>query len=371
MPSISEYRKMYKELDKEYKDIKKKYDDFLSGESKRCRMCQRIRKKGAFYATNNKMADSDGKMSICSDCLSNYCMDMMLKTNNDYKLSILKTCALANIEYNEEAIDDMLNDPRIKDPSGNFVSKFFGIYKSKLQFLISRDNLDGEHTFNPNKDVVRDISKQTERVKSRVENIKDLENKWGYGYSERELSAFEKKYEYLLPGYKIKTPLHEERLKSYVVHKVKEELATADGNVADAAKWQKMAKDSANDAKLNVRQLSKSDITGGIDLVPQLVEAVEEEASIIPIMPKLTEVAYDDADLIIWATTRKNCQNAGLKPPSYREIYEFYDKALEDYFEEQGFTKEEAEKEREKRKTVFRDLSDIYIDPLEKDDSHG
>jgi hypothetical protein len=203
--------------------------------------------------------------------------------------------------------------------------------------------------------------------KNKVEkyNLEELQEKYGYGFTSEEYFNFERKYKKITHGYVEKTALHTERLLSYIRNKVKEEMASANGDAALAERWSKMAASDATAAKLNVSQLSKNDITGGIDLIPQLVEAVEEYMSLIPLMPKLKEVPYDDADMIIWAFTNYVRRLEDKEEVSYKDVYKYYDEFLEDYFtNEKKLSKKEVEIEKKKRNNVFRDLGEKYYEPI-------
>ena len=61
-------------------------------------------------------------------------------------------------------------------------------------------------------------------------------------------------------NYTIQTNIHKEALLTYVRFKVKEELATAKGDVQEAQKWYSAAQDAADKAKLTPKQLSKADL---------------------------------------------------------------------------------------------------------------
>lgn len=195
-----------------------------------------------------------------------------------------------------------------------------------------------------------------------------LQEKYGYGYEDEEYLNFERKYKKLHKSYKEKTHIHTERLIDYIIKKVKEEMAIARGDVGEAKTYEVMAKNAAQAAKLNIHQLSKSDITGGIDLLPQLVEAVEEKASLIPIMTKLKEQPYDDADVIIWSIINKIRRIEEKPMVSYKTIWNFYDEMIEEFFKQKGYTEEQIENEKEKRRVPFRDLDKIYVEPLYTED---
>lgn len=125
-----------------------------------------------------------------------------------------------------------------------------------------------------------------------------------------------------------------------------------------------MASKAATDAKINVSQLSKSDISGGVDVLSQLCEAVETELGIIPLLPRLTAQPYDDADLIIWAIINYYRRLEDKEKVSYKDIYKFYDEMLEEDFKSKGLSSEEIDKLKKARNNVFRDLEDVYKEPL-------
>lgn len=197
--------------------------------------------------------------------------------------------------------------------------------------------------------------------------LTDLENKWGFGYTEEEYCYFEQKYRKLIDSYGEKTSLHTEALLTYIRFRVKEEMATAKGDATNASKWGSMAENASKNAKITVQQLSKSDISGGVDLMPQLFEAVENKLGIIPTLPYLKEQPYDDADLIIWSILNYSQRLEDKPRISYREIWDFYDEMLIDSYTQKGYSKERMEQERIKRNAIFRDLSEIYKEPIYED----
>jgi len=196
----------------------------------------------------------------------------------------------------------------------------------------------------------------------------EIVDKWGAGYSNEEYYYFEKKWNKLIDNYGQKTSFHIEGLITYIRLRVKEELATARGDLNEAKGWGAMAKDAATAAKINVSQLSKSDISGGVDLLPQLFEAVESEVGIIPILPYLKEQPYDDADLIIWCVVNYLRRLEDKPRVEYREIWNFYDEMFEDFYKQKGYSKEMIEKEKIKRNNVFRNLGELYKEPIYEDE---
>lgn len=198
-------------------------------------------------------------------------------------------------------------------------------------------------------------------------DIDELEEKWGFGYELNEYVLFEKKWIKLIDNYGRKTAMHVEGLKTYIRFRVKEELATAKGDVKEAKEWGQLASKAATDAKINVSQLSKSDISGGIDVLPQLFEAVESKVGIIAQLPKVLEQPYDDVDIIIWSNTNYIRRLEGKPRISYREVWDFYDEMLDEHCKQQGMNKSQIEEFKKTRRVPYRDLGKIYIEPVYED----
>jgi hypothetical protein len=213
---------------------------------------------------------------------------------------------------------------------------------------------------------INESSTKKARKNFEIEDMthEQLEDKYGVGYTDEEYYCFEKKWRKLADSYGQKTSIHTESLTTYIRFRVKEELATAKGDVAEATKWGQLAEKAQQSGKLNVSQLSKSDISGGVDLLPQLFEAVEDKVGIIPILPKVKEQPYDDADLIIWAIIEYTQRLEGKSRIEYKDIWNFYDDMLIDFYKQKGFTDEQIEEERVKRNAIFRDLSEVYKEPI-------
>jgi hypothetical protein len=217
-----------------------------------------------------------------------------------------------------------------------------------------------------NESNINESSTKKARKNFEIEDMthEQLEDKYGVGYTDEEYYCFEKKWRKLADSYGQKTSIHTESLTTYIRFRVKEELATAKGDVAEATKWGQLAEKAQQSGKLNVSQLSKSDISGGVDLLPQLFEAVEDKVGIIPILPKVKEQPYDDADLIIWAIIEYTQRLEGKSRIEYKDIWNFYDDMLIDFYKQKGFTDEQIEEERVKRNAIFRDLSEVYKEPI-------
>lgn len=307
-----------------------------------------------FYNTNSPMFPS-GKAPICKKCLAK-----MIDYNNIQTIyDVFQTMDIPFF-YNRWE-ETMEKNPT--NPFGNYmrmansgINEFEGArWKDSVFFNTSHKETKKCEIKEKNKFEIDGMTKE------------QLEDKYGLGYTDEEYYCFEKKWRKLIDSYGQKTSIHTESLVTYIRFRVKEELSTARGDVAEAQKWGQLAEKAQGNAKLNVSQLSKSDISGGIDLVPQIFEAVEDKVGIISIMPKLKEQPYDDADLIIWAII-EYLQRLEDKPRiKYKDIWNFYDNMLVEFYQQKGYTDEQIKNERDKRNAIFRDLSDVYKEPLYED----
>jgi hypothetical protein len=318
-----------------------------------CAACGEPKKSSQYYISYNPI-HSTGRIPYCKICLKKMICDEQGNVTLDRVQSTLQL-------IDRPFIYDLYKIS-LEDKNDNF-----GTYMKNLCLRQNRELSWKDSIFKPQLN-----SNELNYSNSLENNIKQsdfiltntIEEKWGYGYSVDEYEYFEKKWNNLIGNYGEKTSFHIEGLKTYIRFRVKEELATAKGDVKNAKEWGSMAKDAATAAKINVSQLSKSDISGGVDLLPQLFEAVESEVGIISILPHLKEQPYDDADLIIWCIVNY-CRRLEDKPRiEYKEIWQFYDQMLEEYYKQKGFSKDKIKEEKIKRNNIFRDLGEVYREPV-------
>ena len=289
----------------------------------------------------------------CKDCMKKEIYDSYGNLNKDKFKELLKN--VLNRPYVDKVYNEVLMSGK----------EFLGEYMKRIAMngfndLTWEDSEFEELSINERTNIIPNNTMS----KNKNMDLDYMQEKWGYGYSTEEYLSFEKKWNTLIDNYGEKTSFHTENLKTYIRFRVKEEMATAKGEVKDAKEWGAMADKAGDNAKINVKQLSKSDLSGGVDLVCQIFEAVESETGIIPLLPRLTEQPYDDADIIIWSIINYGRRLEGKQRVEYKEIWDFYDEMLQEYFTQQGFTKEQGEEFKRKRNNVFRDLGSIYKEPI-------
>ena len=188
--------------------------------------------------------------------------------------------------------------------------------------------------------------------REKFEVTQEIIDMFGEGYTKQEYRKMVKKYNDMSKTYVVQTNLHKEALLTYVRFKVKEETATAKGDVQDAQKWYSAAQDAAEKAKLTPRQLSKEDLQGGMVNFSDIFTAVESAKERIKIFPEFKYQPRDAADFIIWnyVNYERNLNNMPEVP--YSDIYKFYDEKKKEYIEMHGdpygiFTEDTTESNRE------------------------
>lgn len=164
----------------------------------------------------------------------------------------------------------------------------------------------------------------------------DIIQLFGEGYTKNEYRKMYKKYEKLKLNYSLQTNLHQEALATYVRFKVKEEDATARGDVDEAKKWYDAAQNAAANGKLTPKQLSEADLQGGINSFSEIFKAVEQAVDVIPILPRFKYRPNDALDFNIWCYINYARDLQGLPQCEYEDVYKFYDKKKQEYLDQYG-----------------------------------
>lgn len=164
----------------------------------------------------------------------------------------------------------------------------------------------------------------------------EMKELFGDGFEDFEYKKMYKKYEKLKLNYTLQTNLHQEALATYVRFKVKEEIATASGNVDEAKKWYDAAQNAASNGRLTPKQLSEADLQGGINSFSEIFKAVEQAIDVIPILPRFKYRPNDALDFNIWCYINYARDLQGLPQCSYEDVYKFYDKKKREYLDQYG-----------------------------------
>ena len=334
-----------------------------SAGKKICNECRKEKSLTEFYSATNPTLSSDGqKVDICKSCIKKG------SYNSDGSLNIeafKQKLMLMDKPFVPDALESAVKESdKAKelgkgrtDVIGNYFKNITNLPQySKLSFLESLKLADSGKDISS---VITATEKKT-RVKEDVyvKHIDDfvvtddMLELFGEGYTKTEYRLMAKKYEKLKQNYIIQTNLHEEALATYVRFKVKEEQATAIGDVGSADKWNKAAQEAADKAKLSPKQLTKSDLQGGLNSFSELLMAVEQAVDVIPILPRFKFRPNDAIDFNIFCIINYLRDLEGKSLCSYEDIYKFYDERKKEYIEQYGdpygiFTDDTTESNRE------------------------
>ncbi|OZB98032.1 hypothetical protein [Paenibacillus sp. XY044] len=279
--------------------------------TKKCSECKRVLSLINFYNNNNPM--SDGKSPLCKKCIN----EMI-----DY--SDIKTVHSALRAMDLPFLIDLWED------SSNRIGKTFGNYLRQINSLPNYRGMTWEDSVFEKKSIENSEISVSAPTQPAVVVTPDLIEKWG-NYPPDEIILFEKKYQQLKVNYPERTAMHIEALQIYVRYRVKEELATQKGQSKEAESWGKLAKDAAVAAKINPSQLSKSDLSDGLDSFSQLTRNVEQAIDVIEILPQFKERPQDKVDFTIWCYVNYVRDLKGLPPAEYKDIFAFYDQRKKEY----------------------------------------
>jgi len=180
---------------------------------------------------------------------------------------------------------------------------------------------------NETKDAIKRkrLQDRKKRFEFTEEELEEMIDKWGIGYTNEEYYYFENKFNKLIGSYPTVTERHIEALITYVRFRVKADIETAKGNVAEADKWGKLAEKASDKAKINPNQLTKNDLSGGIDDLSEIIKAVEQASDgELDILPKFLEVPQDDVDVTILCIVNYMRRCLGMPDAKYKDLYGFY-----------------------------------------------
>lgn len=336
---------------------------------KLCTNCNRELPVTNFYTASNPATSSDGKyVNVCKECIK------AASTNIDGTLNreaFKKMLMLIDRPYLPDIIDSSIRSTLSNDKKYDY-KDVIGLYMktistmphySKMSFLESLNVpskgeaitmeekptvLNSDVTLSTTNQVVAKNATTDDDfvLKTPVEEVfktnevfevsEEIIDRFGEGYTKGQYRKMQKKYDKLKQNYQLTTNLHEEALATYVRFKVKEEEATARGDVTSADKWNRAAQDAAEKAKLTPKQLTQADLQGGITTISEISKAVEEATDIIEILPRFKYAPNDAPDFIIYCYINFCRRLKGLPEVTYEEVYKFYDRKKEEYISQYG-----------------------------------
>lgn len=298
--------------------VTKKETDPTANDLILCTCCNQMVKKRNFYKSFHPQNRS-GVVPFCKDCWFMACANPLGEVDREK----FKTLLMQNDKpYIHELFVNAHREHAT--PQG-----LIGYYIKRIALQQFR-----ELTW---KDSIFEVAEPTKsktipqkRDKTQYD-LDELEEKWGIGFTDEELIAFEKKFAFLTKTNPPTNEIHIDAIKTYVRYRVKADMATARDDVASASKWGAMAEKQQTIAKLSPDKMTKNDLTGGVDNFATLFKEIENAVDgVIPLLPKYIEQPKDKADFILWCYVNYNRDLRSLPPATHAEIYEFYKHRAED-----------------------------------------
>lgn len=294
---------------------------------KNCSMCGDNKRLTDYYKSYSPLDKIDERLRVCKKCLKD-------KTDINSIESVKNTLRQVDKPFNIHLWDSALTKPDV-------IGEYFKLINAKdyrhdtwEQSIFEKENKENG--------IVHSDALSIENIDDDL--LSELKEKYGYGYPDEEYVLFEKKFINLKPSFQLPTTMHEEYLREYCVNKVKETIAKAKGEFKEAKEWSAMAKESAEAGKLKPSQMSKADLSQGLDGFGQLARMVEEHQDIIPLLPKFIQQPKDKVDITLWLYINYVRDLKGMSDAKYEELYEFYEVRRKDY-ESQEIDNEESSEE--------------------------
>lgn len=341
-----------------------------------------------FYSSKSQLFAVDGKINICKECFISNALNeetgeidelkfknLLRRTDFPYYRDNLQS---ATLQYAKE--HGYVSEDDIKYHGADIIKLYMKNVNSLRQLSTkSFEDSEKDGFIQKRSTVLKDVNADIKMLNESNIPVKEKKHKsdigdfeitdeviglFGDGYSKTEYKKMFDKYEKLKINYTLQTNIHQEALATYVRFKVKEEDATARGDVDEAKKWYDAAQNAAEKAKLTPKQLTKADLDSGVNSVSELTKAVEQAVDVIKILPRFKYRPNDAPDFNIWCYVDYERKLNDQPPISYEDVYAFYDKKRDEYIAQNGdpygiFNNEPTLKNRDTVKTFIK-LPDDY-----------
>ena len=319
-----------------------------------CNFCHESKKLTNFYISKSPLYSVDERVPVCKDCVISASLNEDGTIN---ELELNKILKKIDKPYYKDLIESAITgfknehsyveDNKVQYYGKEILQRYFRLIAMRQDINKSYEDSEKDNFIHPTSNTPKSTKekiakkyadiidnripttnkKDEEIVNTEDDNFEvtqDMIDMFGEGYTRIEYKNMYKKYNDMQKNYTIQTNIHKEALLTYVRFKVKEELATAKGDVQEAQKWYSAAQDAADKAKLTPKQLSKADLQGGITNFSDIFKAVEEANERIPIFPEFKYRPNDAVDFILWCYINYERNLNGLPEVKYSDIYKFY-----------------------------------------------
>lgn len=280
-----------------------------------CMSCDRRLKRTQFYKSFNPKHKTQ-ITPFCKECWFKLCANPLGEVDRERFKEVLR---MNDRPYIHELFVSSFREH--KTPAG-----LVGNYMKRIALQQFKDKSWEDSIF----EIPEAVKKKKPNLNHDFD-LNELEDKWGSGYTDEELIAFEKKYRFLVGENASKSNIHDDAAMVYIRFRVKADFATARDDIAAATKWGQLAEKAQDKAKLSPDKLTKNDLSGGMDNFATWAKEVEMAVDgIVPMMPRYLEQPKDKADFIILCYVNYIQHMKGLPLSEYKDIYEFYNRRAEE-----------------------------------------
>lgn len=335
--------------------------------TKKCNFCHEEKKMTDFYISKNPIHSVDERVPICKECIAKASLNEDGTIN---ELELNKILKLISRPYYKDLIESSIQsfkrehsyieEDKVQYYGKEILQKYFTLIAMRQDRDKSYEDSEKDNFIHPTSNTPKStkeriaqkyaditdiddngniIDKKEKKLKSDIgdfEITNEIVELFGDGYTTTEYKKMYEKYEKLKLNYTLQTNLHQEALATYVRFKVKEEMATAAGNVDEAKKWYDAAQNAASNGKLTPKQLSAADLQKGVNSFSELTLAIEQATDVINILPKYKTQPHDAPDFNIYCYINYARKLKGLPTVEYKDIYKFYDDKMDEYLKQYG-----------------------------------
>ncbi len=237
-----------------------------------CRKCMKIRPVTSFYEATDRLLDSNGRCSVCTDCV-NELYNTFLEVDHSPEMAILRLCRILNVVYAPDAVESARKQIETWNQTGKPNAAMFGVYKSKMAVLLRTTKKDKEIDLTY-KDVTNIVVTKEELTTDHVANPEELKRFWGTDdkidieFLENELAGF--KASHKCDTYSELTLLKEVCHRLLEINKTRREGGSVDSKLKGLQELMKNLAISPNMA-------SAANSGENLDTYGKIIEAMEKE----------------------------------------------------------------------------------------------
>lgn len=310
------------------KEVKKKY----------CAACENEKRINLFYVSYNPL-HSDGRVPMCKECIRNACYNDSGEFVMDNFISVLRQLDRPFIQdIWDSSLEEVKSNVGVSLENISY-DAVIGKYMKNISMQQHRAKTWDDSCFESKQNIENRVeasrrkSMGAEQVYYLSDNdfevTEDMIKLFGEGCTAQEYKVMNGYYETLKDDYPSITEGQRKILLRYVRAAAREEIATNNGNTADAEKWGKLSSDA-------LKQLNQSDLQGGISSFSEFFQKVERTKDVVRILPKFKFRPNDALDFIIWCFINYCRRLEGKTECAYEDVYKFYDEKVDEYIKQYG-----------------------------------